>query len=525
MQAVPAALSFADAVGDGGFSVLKCTAFVVLVVLTLLFGRFYCKTMCPLGVVQSFVDFLFRRKKSVRRVCTRLPESPARRIVRWSVLAVAASLCLAGFWSIAWLLDPYAIYARMLALTFPFALIGAAVLLLAACGKARWWCNWICPAGTLFDLVSRLAVFKDKVGPGCGNCRACFASGAGESENAKPCAGEALATRRESLKGFAVLAAAEKIYDGGFADVTPPGSPKRPLSVLPPGSGKRTDFMRKCVSCHLCVANCPEKILRPSMSLKSFGQPEMDFRNGYCLVSCTRCTDVCPSGALMPLQSEMRPNVRMGLAVCDHASCVRSVNGDKCNACERKCPVKAIAIVGGYPVVDELRCIGCGACEHVCPARPMPAIYVKGYDMQRMVLPMSEADLLLEMKKLVAAGRSIAVARDGVICGTSDERGIAPAMAMLDAGKLKDAFVVDKIVGRAAAAIFAVGGVKKVYATVMSRGAMEFLKAKGIDAAADETVENIVNRAKTGTCPMESAVEKMQDAEKMVETLRKALKK
>jgi ferredoxin len=336
------------------------------------------------------------------------------------------------------------------------------------------------------------------------------------------------ATRREAIKGVAVLAAAEaveKTTDGGFAPVSLPGVPERPAPVLPPGAVDREKFNVKCVACGLCIANCRGGCLSPSTDLKRFGQPEMDFRNGYCLLACTRCSNVCPSGALMPLQAEMRPNVRMGVAVYDRKACVRTVNGDKCDACMRKCPVKAIADVDGHPVVDELKCVGCGACEHVCPARPVPAISVKGYDMQRMVLPMSETDLLLEMKSLIASGRSIAVARDGVICGTSDERGIAPAMAMLDAGRLKDALVVDKIVGRAAAAIFAAGGVKKVYAAVMSRGAMELLRSKGIEAAADEIVEQIVNRAKTGMCPMESAVETMQDAEQMVDTLRKALKK
>jgi ferredoxin len=227
----------------------------------------------------------------------------------------------------------------------------------------------------------------------------------------------------------------------------------------------------------------------------------------------------------MPLQAEMRPNVRMGTAVCDNRLCVRTVKGDECSACARKCPVKAIEFVGKYPVVNELKCIGCGACEHVCPARPKPAIYVKGYDMQRMVLPMSEADLLLEMKRLVSDGRSIVVARAGVISDVSDDRGIAPAMAMLDGGKLEDALVADKIVGRAAAAIFIAGKVKKVYGAVMSEGARELFAAHGVETGADKVVKTIINRAKTGMCPMESAVEKLSDVSKMVETLRKAMKK
>jgi hypothetical protein len=155
----------------------------------------------------------------------------------------------------------------------------------------------------------------------------------------------------------------------------------------------------------------------------------------------------------------------------------------------------------------------------------MPAVFVKGYDMQRMVLPMSETDLLLEMKRLLGEGRSIVVARGGVISGTSDKRGIVPALEMLDAGKLNDALVVDKIVGRAAAAIFGAGGVKKVYASVMSGGAKELLEKNGVEAGADKTAETIINRDKTGICPMESAVKDLQDVGKMVETLRKAIKK
>jgi ferredoxin len=526
LQATASALSFSDAFAAGGFSLLKCTAFVVVLAVTLLFGRFYCEAMCPLGVVQSFIDWMFRRKRAVRRVCTRLPESRAQRIVRWSVVALIAVLCAAGLWPLAWLFDPYAIYGRMIAFTLPFAAVGVAILVLAACGKARLWCNWVCPVGTLLNPLSRVSLFRNKVGAGCANCRACFGACAkdGNGSEGKKCEA-ALATRRDSLKAMAVLAAAEKFGDGGFADVTPPGSPKRPASVMPPGAGNRADFARKCISCHVCVSNCPEKVLRPSMSLKSFGQPEMDFRSGYCLLSCTRCSNICPSGALMPLQAEMRPNVRMGVAVFDRTLCVRTVNGDKCSACARKCPVKAISFVDKYPVADELKCIGCGACEHVCPARPAPAVFVKGYDMQRMVLPMSETDLLLEMKRLLEEGRSIVVARGGVISATSDKRGIVPALEMLDAGKLKGALVADKIVGRAAAAIFVAGGVKKVYASVMSDGAKALLEKSGVVAGAGKTVETIINRDKTGMCPMESAVKDLQDVGKMVETLRKAIKK
>ena len=113
--------------------------------------------------------------------------------------------------------------------------------------------------------------------------------------------------------------------------------------------------------------------------------------------------------------------------------------------------MQAIHLVQAFPVVDRQKCIGCGACEHVCPARPMPAIYVKGFERQRMVNPITEADLLKEMKSKIDAGKSVVVARGGVIIATEEGRGIDPLLRLMDADKLSGAVVMDKVVGRAAA--------------------------------------------------------------------------
>jgi ferredoxin len=220
----------------------------------------------------------------------------------------------------------------------------------------------------------------------------------------------------------------------------------------------------------------------------------------------------------------MRSHIHMGHAIWKKNLCVRTVNGDNCTACIRKCPVQAIHLVQGFPVVDKASCIGCGACEHVCPSRPMPAIFVKGFDVQRHIVPMGESDLLSEMQKLVESGESIVVARHGVIIAREKGRGLKPAMNMLDAKKLSNAVVFDKIVGRAAAAIFIEGGVKKVAALVMSAQAKELLSLYGVESKALKVVDQIENRSKTGTCPMESAIEDLKKTDKIVEKLRKVIK-
>ena len=51
------------------------------------------------------------------------------------------------------------------------------LLLLAVFAGGRLWCNWVCPAGTLFSLLSTFSWRKDKVDrkAGCTGCGRCFA--------------------------------------------------------------------------------------------------------------------------------------------------------------------------------------------------------------------------------------------------------------------------------------------------------------------------------------------------------------
>ena len=385
-------------------AILACAwiPLAVAIALTLLFGRFFCRAMCPLGILQSVVNRVFHPKKAVRRVCTRLPESAPQRAVRWTILAAAAACVALGLGAWAGMVDPYAIYGRALSLIpsldgeggpapTAFAVVSAAVfaaiIIAAAVGSGRIWCNWICPAGTLFNLASRIAWRKDAVAAGCGNCRRCFPKTAEKQKEGTSAKADDGVTRRDAIKTMAAAAATEKLTDGGFAEVTKPGSPRRELSVLPPGAGRRNDFFRKCVSCQLCVKNCPMHCLAPSVSLARFGQPEMDFREGHCHLDCTRCSEVCPAGAIKRLTKEEKRTAHIGRAVWHKDACIRATEDVPCNACERKCPVKAIHIVKGIPVVDADACIGCGACEHVCPARPMPGISVNGLEIQSWTSP------------------------------------------------------------------------------------------------------------------------------------------
>ena len=158
MQMVPAIL------GHG------LLALAVFAVIGALFGRLYCEIVCPLGIVQDVLRWIARKK--VRRVCSRLPETKRQVVVKWTVFAVFMVVGFAGF-SFMWL-DPYGIFGRGVTLTGGLFFV---VLVLALVGKGRFWCNWICPVGTVLAFVARFAWRQDKVAncAGCGRCRKCFA--------------------------------------------------------------------------------------------------------------------------------------------------------------------------------------------------------------------------------------------------------------------------------------------------------------------------------------------------------------
>ena len=157
--------------------------FLAVLLLTPLCGRFFCECLCPLGIVQSFLNWLFHPKSHVRRVCTRLPVTLAQKVVRGAVLAVFLALCASGLGALAQMLTPYSIVGKALSLFVPGVVVFAAVVLLAVFGWGRIWCNWVCPAGTLFTLLSRWTLAKHKVGSGCAACGTCFANKSSSQES------------------------------------------------------------------------------------------------------------------------------------------------------------------------------------------------------------------------------------------------------------------------------------------------------------------------------------------------------
>lgn len=316
-------------------------------------------------------------------------------------------------------------------------LVPVATLLVVGAMSFFWgrlWCNTVCPVGSTLGLFSRFSLIRPTFDTAkCNGCRKCehnckamcidvanhhidtsrcvdcmdclagCRQGAlslrpawGKGTSATSPAEAVDGSRRKFLVTTAAVGAAmaleaqEKKIDGGLAVLEDKQLHERQVPLKPFGSQGVNRFAGRCTACQLCVSACPDHVLRPSTGLNTLLQPEMVFDKGFCRPDCTRCGDVCPTGAILPLTPAEKSAVSIGYAVHQPSNCLLS-KGVSCDACSRHCPSGAIRVVpdaatGHVAIaVDENRCLGCGACEYYCPVRPVSAIYVEGREVHTSV--------------------------------------------------------------------------------------------------------------------------------------------
>ena len=182
--------------------------------------------------------------------------------------------------------------------------------------------------------------------------------------------------------------------DGGLANIIDKKAPTRHTPLTPAGSQSLHNLQSHCTACQQCISVCPNEVLRPSTSLESFMQPVMSYERGYCRPECTKCSEVCPTGAILKIGKADKSSIQIGHAVWVKENCIPLTDKQACGNCARHCPVSAISMIPSepgnadslkIPAVNSERCIGCGACENLCPSRPYSAIYVEGHQRHRIV--------------------------------------------------------------------------------------------------------------------------------------------
>ena len=332
--------------------------------------------------------------------------------------------------------DSYAFYQSEIWLRSVVSFIIAGVTLVTlgvlAWRNGRTYCNTICPVGTLLGMLSRLSFLKINFDvEKCKNCSLCTKNCKAScidykthtvdatrcvvcGDCMKVCKHGALkydhaafhdkqhqtdSSKRSFLLASTLLATAalaqdKKKVDGGLAEIQDKVAPSRQTPLTPPGSLSAQNMALRCTGCQLCISECPNQVLRPSDDLMHLMQPVMSYERGYCRPECNRCSEVCPAGAIKPIQKEEKASTQIGHAVWIKKNCIPLTDGVECGNCARHCPTGAIEMVPSdpdddespyVPAVNEARCIGCGACENLCPARPFSAIYVEGHEVHKEI--------------------------------------------------------------------------------------------------------------------------------------------
>ena len=330
------------------------------------------------------------------------------------------------------------------------AVFATALVTLVAIGILAWkngrtYCNAICPVGTVLGFMSRFSLYRPTIDLAkCNSCGLCARNCKSACINSKAhtidysrcvscmdCIGkchknaitytykrsprmavdlsggvqmnvkEAPDASRRSflgimalLGGSALAEATEKTVDGGLAVIEDKKKPVRNNHISPPGSKGHVNIASRCTGCQLCVSVCPNQVLRPSGNLENFMHPVASYERGYCRPECTKCSEVCPTGAIQKIDVAEKSSIQIGRATWVKENCVPLTDGVSCGNCARHCPVGAIQMVSSVagednalkiPAVNTERCIGCGACENLCPSRPFSAIYVEGNERHRFV--------------------------------------------------------------------------------------------------------------------------------------------
>ena len=431
-----------------GFGLWTIGALLILL-LTLAFGRVYCSTLCPLGTLQDIVIWIAKRRNRKRWFAYARPDYA----IQYVLLGVVVLAAVAGSMLLVNLLEPFSNYGRIMEGLLRPALVG---LNNAGAGALGWFglywlraiplpglgvtavavplvfllfigwlsyrhgrlfCNLLCPAGALLSLAARFSFVKIAINLStcrdCGLCEmvckarcidaekktvdfaacvSCFdcisACPTVGLEYRNPLQRRVVAPpvdngRRELLRGALVPAA---VLLAGAGDTLTEGqkAPRQLHPVTPPGSLGLEHFTSYCTACHLCITACPTQVMVPSLfdyGVSGLFQPKLDYHVGSCNYDCTICSQVCPSGAILPIAVEEKKLVQMGKAKFVKEDCIVITKKTDCGACSEHCPTKAVKMVPYeklmLPEVTEEICIGCGSCEHPCPTTPRKAIYVE----------------------------------------------------------------------------------------------------------------------------------------------------
>lgn len=410
-QFVPSVLKFVMAAGS-----ITSIGFLVVIVLTLLFGRIYCSGLCPLGILQDVLNFGCKKRLSKHG---RYRYLQPRRLIRYTILFIVLFAAVIGSLSLVNFIDPYGLFGRIVShlispvfyllnnqfvsgLEFfdiyamgpikiiPVPGIVLCISFLCFCVVAymslrygRQYCSSICPVGTLLGLLSRVSLFQFNIDKEqCNMCLQCVKNcKAGCIDNNMTIDLErcvACFNCLSACKQSAVMYTKGRGIDSGEQAL--PNLSRRRLVIGTATSGiflMVLGIPLRSYAGKLIENKGAKPIIPPgAVSVSHFAQT---------CIACHLCVHACRTHVIKPafmeygLKGMLQPVMDFNQGKCAY----------ECNECGKVCPTDAIAPlelgqkkltkIGSVKLIKKL-CIthkdhkDCGACIEVCPSHAVYAV-------------------------------------------------------------------------------------------------------------------------------------------------------
>lgn len=410
---------------------LNVGVIVLLVALTLIFGRIYCSVICPLGVMQDLISWFGDKAKK-----NRFSYSPAKSWLRYGVLALFVVALVAGFASIALLIAPYSAYGRIAQnLLAPlwgwgnnllayfaeradsyafystevwirnFATLGVAVVTLVVLAVLAWrngrtYCNTICPVGTVLGFLSRFSLLKPVIDTEkCINCNIC-------SKNCKAACIDIPNHKIDYSRCVTCMNCIEKCPKKAISYAMRPAAQKAAPAEAKVDTARRNFLIgaglvaAEAVRAQEMRGDGGYAVLVDKQApnrenpITPPGSKSLRNLTAHC-TGCQLCVAACPTQILRPssdLKMFMQPTMSYENGYCR----------PECNKCSTVCPTGAIDLISvaekssvqiGHAVWVAKNCIvisddkDCGNCERHCPTKAITMVPLDPADPKSRKIP------------------------------------------------------------------------------------------------------------------------------------------